>query len=156
VGGDGDVLEANKLRTVEITEGCICCSLSGTLQSTLRTVKKELSPDVVLIEPTGLALPSRINQIVRTSMVEPEGSFTVVLVDSFRIGDLLEANGTFFLRQLEGSDLIGLNKVDIISDEDVETAESRLQDLVPGAMIVRLSAKTGEGVDAVLASLRLP
>ena len=156
VGVDGDVLEANKLRTVEITEGCICCSLSGTLQSTLRTVKKELSPDVVLIEPTGLALPSRINQIVRTSMVEPEGSFTVVLVDSFRIGDLLEANGTFFLRQLEGSDLIGLNKVDIISDEDVETAESRLQDLVPGAMIVRLSAKTGEGVDAVLASLRLP
>lgn len=156
VGVDGDVLEANKLRTVEITEGCICCSLSGTLQSTLRTVKKELSPDVVLIEPTGLALPSRINQIVRTSMVEPEGSFTVVLVDSFRIGDLLEANGTFFLRQLEGSDLIGLNKVDIISDQDVETAESRLQDLVPGAMIVRLSAKTGEGVDAVLASLRLP
>ena len=156
VGVDGDVLEANKLRTVEITEGCICCSLSGTLQSTLRTVKKELSPDVVLIEPTGLALPKRINQIVRTSMVEPEGSFTVVLVDSFRIGDLLEANGTFFLRQLEGSDLIGLNKVDIISDEDVETAESRLQDLVPGAMIVRLSAKTGEGVDAVLASLRLP
>ncbi len=156
VGVDGDVLEANKLRTVEITEGCICCSLSGTLQSTLRTVKKELSPDVVLIEPTGLALPSRINQIVRTSMVEPEGSFTVVLVDSFRIDDLLEANGTFFLRQLEGSDLIGLNKVDIISDQDVETAESRLQDLVPGAMIVRLSAKTGEGVDAVLASLRLP
>ncbi|HIH75760.1 MAG TPA: hypothetical protein HA343_00335 [Methanomassiliicoccales archaeon] len=156
VGVDGDVLEANKLRTVEITEGCICCSLSGTLQSTLRTVKKELSPDVVLIEPTGLALPKRINQIVRTSMVEPEGSFTVVLVDSFRIGDLIEANGTFFLRQLEGSDLIGLNKVDIISDEDVETAESRLQDLVPGAMIVRLSAKTGEGVDAVLASLRLP
>ena len=156
VGVDGDVLEANKLRTVEITEGCICCSLSGTLQSTLRTVKKELSPDVVLIEPTGLALPKRINQIVRTSMVEPEGSFTVVLVDSFRIGDLIEANGTFFLRQLEGSDLIGLNKVDIISDQDVETAESRLQDLVPGAMIVRLSAKTGEGVDAVLASLRLP
>ena len=156
VGVDGDVLEANKLRTVEITEGCICCSLSGTLQSTLRTVKKELSPDVVLIEPTGLALPNRINQIVRTSMVEPEGSFTVVLVDSFRIDDLLEANGTFFLRQLEGSDLIGLNKVDIISDQDVETAESRLQDLVPGAMIVRLSAKTGEGVDAVLASLRLP
>jgi G3E family GTPase len=156
VGVDGDVLEANKLRTVEITEGCICCSLSGTLQSTLRTVKKELSPDVVLIEPTGLALPNRINQIVRTSMVEPEGSFTVVLVDSFRIGDLIEANGTFFLRQLEGSDLIGLNKVDIISDEDVKTAESRLQDLVPGAMIVRLSAKTGEGVDAVLASLRLP
>jgi len=156
VGVDGDVLEANKLRTVEITEGCICCSLSGTLQSTLRTVKKELSPDVVLIEPTGLALPKRINQIVRTSMVEPEGSFTVVLVDSFRIDDLLEANGTFFLRQLEGSDLIGLNKVDIISDQDVETAESRLQDLVPGAMIVRLSAKTGEGVDAVLASLRLP
>lgn len=156
VGVDGDVLEANKLRTVEITEGCICCSLSGTLQSTLRTVKKELSPDVVLIEPTGLALPNRINQIVRTSMVEPEGSFTVVLVDSFRIGDLIEANGTFFLRQLEGSDLIGLNKVDIISDEDVETAESRLQNLVPGAMIVRLSAKTGEGVDAILASLRLP
>ena len=70
VGVDGAVIESNGLRSVELTEGCICCSLSGSLQNTLRQVSTEFEPDVIMIEPTGLALPNKIKQIVRTSMLE--------------------------------------------------------------------------------------
>jgi len=156
VGVDGDVLLANGLKTMEITEGCICCSLSGTLQNTLRMVKRDLAPDIVLIEPTGLALPNRIDRIIRTSMVEPEGNFTIVLVDAFRINDLIESNRHFFFRQLEDSDLIALNKVDILSEGEVSMAEERLREFAPESRMVRLSAKTGEGFDAIISSLELP
>ena len=89
VGVDGAVIESFGLRSVELTEGCICCSLSGSLQNTLKIIAKEYKPDIILIEPTGLALPSRINTIIRTSMVEVERNVTVVLVDAFRAEKLL-------------------------------------------------------------------
>ena len=53
VGVDGAVIDAYGLRSVELTEGCICCSLSGSLMYTLQTIAKEYNPDVIFIEPTG-------------------------------------------------------------------------------------------------------
>jgi G3E family GTPase len=153
VGVDGEVLAQQGLSTVEISEGCICCSLSGTLQSTLKRAKQELSPDVILIEPTGLALPNRINSIIRTSMIEPEMSRTVTLVDAFRVEDLLANTRQFFLRQVEHADVLALNKVDVMDRDRLDDVERTMEDLCPGVRMVRISAKTGEGVEALIRSL---
>ena len=156
VGVDGDLLASQGLQALELTEGCICCSLSGTLQNTLRMVKTELSPDFVLIEPTGLALPGRINGIIRTSLVEPERVVTVALVDAFRAEDLARETRAFFLRQMESADLVALNKVDLVQGEALDRAEALVRELCPDARVVRLSARTGEGMNELAELMGLP
>jgi len=153
VGVDGQVIEAYGLRTVELTEGCICCSLSGSLQNTIRILAKEYKPDIVLIEPTGLALPSKVNAILRTSMVETERTFTVAIVDAYRARKVLNETRAFFSRQISAVDLIALNKIDIVDAALLDEIEQMVSEINPEPPIVRISAKTGEGFDELFARL---
>ena len=153
VGVDGAVIDAYGLRSVELTEGCICCSLSGSLQNTLRIIAKEFKPDIVLIEPTGLALPSKINAIVRTSMVEVERNVSVALVDAFRAEKLFKDTKAFFSRQIAGVDAIAINKVDLVTPEQLKEIEGMVKELNPKPPIVHLSAKTGQGFRELVKAL---
>jgi G3E family GTPase len=153
VGVDGAVIEAFGLRTVELTEGCICCSLSGSLQNTLRIISKEFNPDYVLIEPTGLALPSKINNIIRISMVEVERNISVALVDAYRADRLFKETKAFFSRQIIGVDVVAINKVDMVDPKRLEEVEALVLELAPGSRIVHISAKGGEGFKELMEAL---
>ncbi|MEI6795332.1 MAG: GTP-binding protein [Methanomassiliicoccales archaeon] len=147
VGVDGAFINASGLKSVELTEGCICCSLSGSLQNTLRSITTEYKPDVILIEPTGLALPTRIERIIRTSMIEHDGIFGIGVVDAYR-GLKLEQEATlFFRRQLEEVNVLAVNKVELVSEAQLQELEALLQTVEPKAEIVRMSARNGTGVD---------
>jgi len=153
VGVDGAVIEAYGLRSVELTEGCICCTLSGSLQNTLRIIAKEFKPDIILIEPTGLALPSKINTIIRTSMVEVDRNVSVALVDAYRAERLFKETKAFFSRQIAGVDVIAINKVDLVPEEKIKEIEDLIRELNPGSRIAHISAKEGEGVRELIEAL---
>lgn len=155
VGVDGQVIDAYGLRSIEITEGCICCSLSGSLQNTLRLVAKEYRPDFVLIEPTGLALPNKVNSIIRTSMVEVERNVSVALVDAYRAENLFRETKAFFGRQIAGVDVVAINKVDLVDDARLSEVDGLVHELVPEARVVHISAKNGEGVKDLMKFLRV-
>lgn len=150
VGVDGAVIESHGLRSVEITEGCICCSLSGSLQSTLRIITKEYSPDLIIIEPTGLAFASKIKQIIRTSMVGEDRTVTICLIDAFRAAKLFEETRLFLSRQVEGSDIVAVNKIDIVTPETLEEVQATVREISPGSNIVLISAREGKGVDELV------
>jgi len=150
VGVDGAVIESHGLRSVEITEGCICCSLSGSLQNTLRIITKEYAPDIIIIEPTGLAFASKINQIIRTSMVGEDRTITICLIDAYRAAKLFEETRLFLSRQVAGSDVVAVNKVDIVPPETVEEIKATLREISPDARVVLISAREGRGVDELV------
>lgn len=153
VGVDGAVIESNGLRSVEITEGCICCSLSGSLQNTLRQVSAEFEPDMILIEPTGLALPGKVKQIVRTSLIGEERTFTICLIDAFRASKLFAEAGAFLSRQVDGADVVAINKVDLTSLDVREQVENIVKNIAPCTPIVFISAREGQGVDELVSLL---
>ncbi len=153
VGVDGAVIESNGLKSVELTEGCICCSLSGSLQNTLRQVSREFEPDMILIEPTGLALPSKVKQIVRTSMIGEERTFTICLIDAFRASKLFAEAGAFLSRQVDGADVVAINKVDLTSLDVREQVENIVKNISPSTPIVFISAREGQGVDELVSML---
>ncbi|MEM0448365.1 MAG: GTP-binding protein [Methanomassiliicoccales archaeon] len=153
VGVDGTLIDAYGLHAVEITEGCICCSLSGSLQNTLRIVAKEFSPDFILIEPTGLALPNKVNGIIRVSMVETERNVSVALVDAFRADALFKETRAFFARQISGVDVVAVNKIDLVSEERLKQIEALVRELAPEAKIARISARKGQGVNELMKAL---
>ncbi|NLI73620.1 MAG: GTP-binding protein [Euryarchaeota archaeon] len=153
IGVDGAVIESDGMKSIELTEGCICCTLSGSLQNTLRQIAREFAPDIIMIEPTGLALPTKIKQIVRTSMIGEDRTFTICLIDAFRARKLFDEAGTFLTRQMEGSDIIVVNKVDLVSHDDKEYVKNLVRYISPSTPLVFISARDGQGIDEVVSLL---
>jgi len=146
VGVDGAVIDSFGLKSVEITEGCICCTLSGSLQNTLKAIKREYEPDVIIIEPTGIALPNIVTRLVKLSMIEEDGMYTICLIDAYRAPKLFSEAKLFVSRQIDGADIVAVNKMDLVDDGIKEKITDLIVGIVPNAEIVYISAKTGEGV----------
>lgn len=90
IGVDGATLRAEGYNAIELPDGCICCSLSGTLQSALKNIKKDIDPDIIIIEPTGLALPHKVKELVRISMIDDESTYIIGVVDVQRFESLIK------------------------------------------------------------------
>jgi G3E family GTPase len=155
VGVDGALIDAYGLKSVELTEGCICCSLSGSLQNTLRVVANEFKADIIFIEPTGIALPSKINAIIRTSLVEHDGRLGICVVDAFRAPRIYQEAELFFRRQIEDVDLVAVNKIELVGPGELNDVEELVSRLNPKAIIITMSAKEDRGVDQVESRLLL-
>ncbi len=117
VGIDGSLLSGVG-EVVELTSGCICCTLALDVRKTLRDVIDNFSPEWIFIEASGVADPKNIVPIVGEFIdggdVDSLKTVTVVETDLWGARGVL---GTLFFNQLENADLIVFNKVDLI-DED--------------------------------------
>ncbi len=154
VGVDGSVIDAYGLRTVEITEGCICCSLSGSLQSTLQIIKKEYDPDIIIIEPTGIALSTKIKDIIRISMVHPERVVTICLIDAFRARKLFDEARLFLSRQMAGADIVAINKIDLVDEKVLQEVDEIVKEISPKSKVAFISAKGGKGIEELVDLLK--
>lgn len=68
VNVDGALMEGEPLSLYELTAGCICCSLRGNFGDAVRAVAAAASPELLLIEPSGVAMASD----VLSALKEPE------------------------------------------------------------------------------------
>lgn len=146
IGVDGATINSNGLNSIQLQEGCICCTLSGTLQSTMRDIEREFDPDVVIIEPTGLALPHKVRELIRGTVTEDEVN-TIGICDAMRFEKLKEKKEDFLRMQLQRSDVLWINKIDAADFDKVFEASSWLRSICPGVPIFMVSGKTGEGLE---------
>lgn len=149
IGVDGATLKAEGYDAVELPDGCICCTLSGSLQAALRNIKKDIEPDIIIIEPTGLALPHKVKEIVRIAMIDQEETLIIGIADIQRFDDLIKRREEFFKRQMHGSDFILINKSDLGTPEKLSAAIDWLKDEYPEKEVIPVSNKTGENLDRV-------
>ncbi|QLH74500.1 MAG: GTP-binding protein [Methanomassiliicoccales archaeon] len=147
VGVDGALINRYGLNSVELTEGCICCSLSGSLQNTLRVVSNDYKADAIFIEPTGIALPSKIDKIIRTSMVEYDAKLGICVVDAYRATKIYREAELFFRRQIEDVNIVAVNKIDLVDEARIKEVEDLVTGLNPKVQLVRMSAREDKGVD---------
>ena len=150
IGVDGATIGGSGLNTVELSEGCICCSLSGSLQSTMRQIESEIEPDVLLIEPTGLALPHKVREIIRGT-VDDEHVSIIGICDAQRFPVLKEKKEDFLRMQLSRSDVLWINKIDAVEFENVFEVSTWLRGICPRVPIHMVSGVTGEGLDPAMA-----
>ncbi len=149
IGVDGATLKAGGYDAIELPNGCICCSLSGTLQSALKNIMKDIDPDIIIIEPTGLALPHKVKELVHFSMIEEEATYIIGVADIQRFDDLIKKKEEFFKRQMHGSEFILINKCDIATPESISKAKTWLAAEFPEKEIIPVSTKTGENLERV-------
>lgn len=123
---------------VELAGGCVCCQLSNDLLDTLQRLREEVDPDRIVIETSGVALPSETllnfyRDPVRSWVSDDIG---VVVVNAEQILDGRDLEGTFE-DQLTSADVIVLNKIDLVPSHALPEVERRLRAIEPDAPIVQ-------------------
>jgi len=151
---DGKVIEEYGLTVKDIGGGCICCQVAGTMIRTLETLAKGPKPEMIIIEPTGIAVPESIRQTVMMNAGKTGAVLgpTIVLFDTTRTDKLLtyDTLKRLVTTQIRDADIVALSKVDLSSADATDHAERAVRELNQTAKIIRLSTVTGEGL-AVLA-----
>jgi len=138
---DSDILVSDtKEQIIQMSNGCICCSIREDLRTTLQTLaaqkrKGELDFDRVVIETTGLADPGPVAQ---TFFMDDEiaESFLLdsilTLVDAKhaaqQLNDRQEAR-----RQVGFADQIFISKADLVSKSELDALQHRLTHMNPRA-----------------------
>ena len=89
----------------EIAGGCVCCTAPEALVPNLTTILREVKPDRVFIESTGLARPADIIDTLRRSALGDalELAPTIIVLDPRR---LVNAPPTLLLEQLDAADVV--------------------------------------------------
>ena len=152
IGIDNDLIVDADEEVFEMNNGCVCCTVRGDLIRILSgLMKRKGGFDAIIVETTGLADPGPVAQ---TFFVDEDvrartrlDSVTTV-VDAkhvlLRIADSKEAR-----EQIAFADQIVLNKVDLVSEEELANVESRIRRLNPLAPIHR-ATRSDVPLDAIL------
>ncbi|MBR2348431.1 MAG: GTPase [Candidatus Methanomethylophilaceae archaeon] len=147
IGVDGATLKAEGYDAIELPDGCICCSLSGTLQSALKNIARDIDPDIIIVEPTGLALPHKVKELVHYAMIDEEATYIIGVADVQRFEDLIKKKEQFFKMQMSGADFVLINKCELATPEKIEQIKAWVHESFPEKPIQEISAKTGENMD---------
>lgn len=125
---------------LELSNGCICCSLRDDFMATVqRVLERQEPPEHIIIEASGVSDPAAIARgfdepgiadLVRLDAV-------LVVVDAeqhlqLRLADLIVATG-----QLKAADIVVLSKIDLVDEATVVSVETAIHRSVPRARIVR-------------------
>jgi G3E family GTPase len=155
---DGKVMQEYGLAVKDIGGGCICCHVAGNMLQTLRLLAKNYTPDITIIEPTGMAVPNAIREVVNVEVANSRITIgpTIVLFDTTRAEKFLtyDTLKRLVATQLRDADIIALNKVDAVPNEKVADSKEAVQLISPDAKILRLSSRTGEGVENIIQAVR--
>lgn len=156
-------LSRTEEKLVEMSNGCICCTLREDLLREVERLAAEGRFDYILIESTGISEPVPIAQtftyadedtgVDLTSLARLDCMVTVV--DAYRFWHDFESGESLLVRgqataeddtrdvtdllidQVETCDVLLLNKCDLVEESELSRLESVLRKLQPSAKIIR-------------------
>ena len=134
-GLDGKLL-GQSYAVTEVDEGCVCCTLAGSLRSALSGILGEFQPDFVVLETTGLANPANLlAEIVDLDDMLDFASVTTLLDAACAPRALAEFEVA--RNQVQLADVLILNKTDLVDETGQLGLEGRLRELNPTAELHR-------------------
>jgi len=120
-----------------MTNGCICCTIGGTLGLALQEVAAR-KPDVIFIEATGLADPIELVDQATKEEVLPLVRLTtlVAVLDPVNFQYLAEAMHSGIRQQTELADFVLINKCDLATPVVLDNVASQVRTINPRAEIL--------------------
>ncbi len=138
VGIDGAILEGGAVDMIQLTSGCLCCTLKGPLLSAVEELRDKAGVAHTVIEASGVADPEEMIESFsapgfRASVAV--GPF-VTVVDTAKFAVMREMLGEFYGSQVAHADIVLLNKTDLASPAQLGAVRAEVAELNPGARIV--------------------
>jgi G3E family GTPase len=152
IGIDNDLIVDADEEVFEMNNGCVCCTVRGDLIRIIEGLLKRRGKfDAILVETTGLADPAPVAQtfFVDADVRDAARLDAVVTVAdakwlSAQLTDAPEAKD-----QIAFADVILLNKIDLVSQDEVSDIEARIRAINPYAKLHK-TVYCGLPLDAVL------
>ena len=131
---DDKVLKGSGYQVKGLFAGCVCCTLAGELPSTVRQIERDIHPDWIIMEATGVAFPYSIKENV-------EGALglkckIICLTDAQRWKRLFAAMDHLFRYQLQEADVVLVNKADLVDQETIDKVTADVRSLNATAVVV--------------------
>ncbi|BAS55498.1 MULTISPECIES: CobW family GTP-binding protein [Leptolyngbya] len=139
VGIDGQLVLNADEEILEMNNGCICCTVRGDLIRIIGSLmEKREKFDHLVIETTGLADPAPVIQsffVDETMRFKTHLDAVVTVVDAKHIEEHWDSSEA--QEQVAFADVILLNKIDLVSPQQIETIENRIRSMNAFAKIYR-------------------
>src|SRR5437867_4920487 len=133
---DTKIIEGKNIRIAELGGGCVCCSLLGEFEAAISEIIAKVAPDMIIVETTGLAEPEALVFNIQEALPQCRLDGVVSVIDADMLVRFPEFGHTTRL-QIEGADILLLNKIDLVEPRQIEPLEAKLRELNPTATIVR-------------------
>ena len=158
ISDGGFIQEEDKGNVVPLSNGCICCTLKEDLMKQIVDILKTRKFDYILIEASGICEPLPIAQTITmlSSSMEQYGlppicrlDNVVTVVDALRLRDEFNCGDNLVKKEIEEEDIenlliqqiefcnkIILNKVDELSEDELNKVKAIIRSLQPKAEII--------------------
>jgi G3E family GTPase len=133
---DTKVIEGKNVRIAELGGGCVCCSLLGEFEAAVTEIIEKVAPEIIIVETTGLAEPEALVFNIQEALPECRLDGVVSVIDADMLVRFPELGHTTRL-QIEGADILLLNKIDLVDAKQIEPLETKLREINPSAAIIR-------------------
>ena len=138
VGVDGEVIAGSNVNLVELTSGCLCCTLRGSLMSAVEELREKAAVEQIVVEATGVASPGDMLEDLNESRIAHELDVgpLVTVVDAPKFTRLKQMLGEFYEEQVENADVLVLNKIDLATPGDLDEAKTAVREINPDAVLL--------------------
>ena len=139
IGIDNDLIVSTGEEMVELSNGCICCSINGELMESVERILERPEPlDYIVVETTGLADPLPVAMTFLGSELRDstrlDSIITLIDAENFEVGLLDSEIGR---AQVIYGDILLLNKCDLVAEERLAEVEAELRAVKNDARILR-------------------
>ena len=147
---DGTFLKDSGVTINEMNSGCICCSLVGDFETSLKEVLDTYHPDRVIIEPSGVGKLSDVIKAVSTiNSDEMELDNFITVVDAKKCRMYTKNFGEFYNNQVEHASLIVLSRSQDVTEFQLQECLDILKGLNDHTPIITTAWDKLNGLDII-------
>jgi G3E family GTPase len=139
IGIDNELVVSTDENMVELSNGCICCTINNDLvDAVYKVLEREEKLDYLVVETTGLADPLPVAMTFLGSelrdLTRLDSIITVVDAANYSL-DLFNSEAA--LSQITYGDVIILNKTDLVDETTLQELEKKINNIKEGSRIIR-------------------
>ncbi len=138
-GLDAAIMRTEGFTAVEMTNGCICCTLRGELTRAISDIISEYSPTRIVFEPSGVFMFDNFFDILKHREVEGKCGIgnIVTVIDCVNYRSERLVFGNFIYNQIQSAPVLMISKLDKAPDGlDLTEMYCDVKNINPGAEIV--------------------
>ena len=138
IGIDDQLIRDSGFTVNNLFAGCACCTVSGALVTAVDRILREMNPEWLIIETTGIAYPESMRENMKGAL--GLDSRICVLADAARWKRLRVPLENLLRGQIEYADIVLVNKIDLVDEDALISMEKDINVFRQDVPIIRISA----------------
>ena len=151
IGIDNDLIIETSEDMIELSNGCICCTINGELLTAVNKIlDKNKKIDYLIVETTGLADPLPVAMTFAGSSLRSRVRLDsiITLVDAENFDFDIEKTNIAHAQLLYG-DILLLNKCDLVDEEKIKKIEEKILTIKTEPRILRCT-NSSVGLETII------